>query len=156
MRFRAGAVLIHAALGLAIFGLGCGEREDEMGPYVLKLQEVDTYNAKLVEYRYYLKADQSQKAAGLEETIEAYLAHLETFGQTRDKVIMAGHNALKRKLSTSLKKIVEPDFITFTISALKQIDIIREGYVIQVKMLQARWKKEGRTGEFTLAWPGEE
>jgi hypothetical protein len=155
MRVRAGAVLIHAALGLAIFGLGC-EREDELGPYVQKLGEVDTYNAKLVEYRFFLKSDQPQKAATLEETIQEYLAHLETFGHTRDKVIMAGHNALKRKLGTSLKKIVEPDFPTFTISALKQIDIIREGYIIQVEMLQKRWKKEERTGEFTLSWPGEE
>jgi hypothetical protein len=69
---------------------------------------------------------------------------------------MAGHNALKRRLGTSLKKIVEPDFPTFTISALKQIDIIREGYMVQLEMLQKRWEEEGRTEEFTLAWPGAE
>ena len=156
MRVRAGAVLIHAVLGLAVLGLGCGGRKDELGPYVQKLKEADTYNAKLVEYRYFLKSDQAAKAATLEETIQAYLAYLETFGHTRDKVIMAGHNALKRRLGTSLKKIVEPDFPTFTISALKQIDIIREGYMVQLEMLQKRWAEEERTEEFTLAWPGAE
>lgn len=155
MRVRAGAVLIYAVLGLAMLGLGC-DRPDELGPYVKKLKEADTYNAKLVEYRYFLKSDQAAKAATLEETIQTYLAYLETFGHTRDKVIMAGHNALKRKLGTSLKKIVEPDFPTFTISALKQIDIIREGYIVQLEMLQKRWEEEDRTDEFTLAWPGGE
>ena len=155
MRVRAGAVLIYAVLGLAMLGLGC-DRPDELGPYVKKLKGADTYNAKLVEYRYFLKSDQAAKAATLEETIQAYLDYLDTFGQTRDKVIMAGHNALKRKLGTSLKKIVEPDFPTFTISALKQIDIIREGYIVQLEMLQKRWEEEDRTDEFTLAWPGGE
>ena len=69
--------------------------------------------------------------------------------------VMAGHNALKRKLGTSLKKIVEPDFPTFTISALKQIDIIQQGYVLHVDNLQSRWDKEARPGEFSLQWPEE-
>jgi len=47
-------VLALAVLGL---GLGCGERPDELGPYVQKLQEADAYNAKLVEYRKLIKTD---------------------------------------------------------------------------------------------------
>ena len=143
-------VLALAVLGL---GLGCGERPDELGPYVQKLQEADAYNAKLVEYRKLIKSDKAEAASDVAQTIAAYLAYLDTFGQTRDKVIMAGHNALKRKLGTSLKKIVEPDFPTFTISALKQIDIIEEGYMMHVNSLRGRWEKENRQGGFSLQWP---
>lgn len=156
MKARTTAALVLAVVGLAALGLGCGERRDELGPYVERLREADAYNKKLVEYRNYLRADQSDKAAMLSKTIEAYLADLETFGQTEDKVILAGHNALKRKLQGSLKKIVEPDFPTFMISALKQIDLIKEGYQAHVESLQKRWDEEGRTAAFTLAWPTDE
>ena len=76
MRVRADVVLIHAVLGMALFGLGCGERPDELGPYVEKLHEIGKYNAKLVEYRFYLKSDQAAKAAGLEQTIEYLRAEI--------------------------------------------------------------------------------
>mgnify|MGYP001174743705 CR=1 FL=1 len=153
MKIRAGTSIIYALLALAVLGQGC-ERPDELGPYVKQLKEVDKFNAELVKYRYLIKSDQADKAATLAQTIEEYLAQLETFGHTRDKVIMAGHNALKRKLGTSLKKIVEPDFPTFTISALKQIEIIEEGYKFHIRALQKRWDEEPRNGTFDLAWPG--
>lgn len=146
-------VLARVLLALAVLGLGCGERPDELGPYIQQLQEADSYNAKLIEYRSLIKSDQPEKASDLSQTIAAYLAYLDTFGKTDDKAIMAGHNALKRKLDTSLKKIVEPDFPTFTISALKQIDIIQEGYNMHVNSLRGRWEKEARPGEFSLQWP---
>jgi hypothetical protein len=147
------AILVLAmALGIA----GCGERVDELGPYVEKLREVDQYNRKLVEFRFYVKSDQPNKAAALRETIQAYLALMETFGHTDDKFIKAGHNALKRKLQASLNKLVEPDFPTFTISALRQIDLIEEGYTQHVNNLTKRWAEEERPGEFDLGWPGSE
>lgn len=142
-----------AIVSLAALATGCGERADELGPYVQRLQKADEYNSKLVEYKAYLKADEQEKAAMLSQTIEAYLADLETFGQTDDKAIMAGHNALKRTLQGALKKIVEPDFPTFMISALKQIDLIRDGYDNHVDNLQKRWTEEERPGKFPLAWP---
>jgi hypothetical protein len=150
------ATLILAVVSLAALGPGCGERPDELGPYVERLKQADVHNKKLVEYRNYLKADQSDKAANLSKAIEAYLADMETFGQTRDKVILAGHNALKRKLQGSLKKIVEPDFPTFMISALKQINLIEKAYQAHAESLQKRWEEEGRTAAFTLAWPAEQ
>ena len=156
MYARTSAVFLLIVVGLATFFSGCGERPDELGPYVKRLREVDSYNKRLVEYRNFLTADQSDKATTLSETIEAYLADLGTFGQTEDKVILAGHNALKRKLESALKKIVEPDFPTFMISALKQIDLIEEGYRAHVVSLKKRWDEEERQDEFTLAWPTEE
>jgi hypothetical protein len=132
---------------------GCGERPDELGPYVQTLKGADAFNQRLVEYRGYLKANETDKAAGVAQTIEEYLAFMETFGETDDKSIMAGHNALKRDLSTSLKKIVEPNFPTFVISALKQIDIIEHGYTVHVDNLRKRWAEEERTGSLDLAWP---
>ncbi len=153
MKLRTSAVFTLAVVLLAGLGLGCGERPDELGPYVQKLKEVDPYNRKLVEYRNFLKADETEKAATLRQTIEAYRADLETFGQTNDKVILAGHNALKRKLEEALKKIVQPDFPTFMISAMKQINLIESGYQAHIEALKKRWDDEGRTDEFTLAWP---
>lgn len=142
-------------VSIAVGGLlACGEQVDELGPYVEQLQKMDEYNKKLVEYRFYLKSDQPRKAAGLRKTMEDYLAGMETFGLTDDKFIKAGHNALKRDLSSSLNKLVEPDFPTFTISALRQIALVEEGYNQHVENLAKRWAKEERAGEFTLAWPG--
>lgn len=135
---------------------GCGEEVDELGPYVEQLKQMDHYNQKLVEYRFYLKSDQPSKAAGLRETIEAYLADMEGFGHTRDKFIKAGHNALKRDLQSSLTKLVEPDFPTFTISGLRQIDLVEEGYVVHVNNLDKLWAEADRPGETGLAWPGQD
>lgn len=134
---------------------GCGERPDELGPYVERLRGADEFNAKLVEFRYYLKSDQVDKAADVAPTIEKYVAFMTAF-EIEDKKIRAGHNALKRSLETSLKKIVEPDFPTFVISALKQIAIIEEGYVVHVNNLEKQWKEDGRPGDVGLSWPGSE
>ncbi len=135
---------------------GCGEQVDELGPYVEQLRQMDKYNKKLVEYRFHLKSDQASKAAGLRETIKSYLADMEAFGHTKDKFIKAGHNALKRALQSSLTKLVEPDFPTFTISGLRQIDLIEEGYTVHVENLDKLWAEEDRTGETGLAWPGQD
>lgn len=147
------ALAVVAIVSLTALAIGCGERPDELGPYVERLQKADEYNQKLVEYKVFLKADQQDKAAMLSQTIEAYLADLETFGQTDDKKILAGHNALKRTLQGALKKIVEPDFPTFMISALKQIELIADGYEAHVNSLEKRWTEEERPGAFPLAWP---
>ena len=141
---------------VAVAAVGCGEGVDELGPYVEQLKQMDKYNKKLVEYRFYLKSDQPSKAAGLRETIEAYLNDMEGFGHTKDKFIKAGHNALKRDLKASLTKLVEPDFPTFTISGLRQIDLIEEGYTVHVNNLHKIWADEDRPGEPGLAWPGQD
>ena len=141
---------------VALVVAGCGEAVDELGPYVEQLRQMDKYNKKLVEFRFYLKSDQPSKAAGLRETIVAYLADMEAFGHTKDKFIKAGHNALKRDLQASLTKLVEPDFPTFTISGLRQIDLIEEGYQVHVHNLNKLWAEADRPGDPGLAWPGQD
>ena len=133
---------------------GCGEQPDEFGPYVTKLQITEKYWQTLVDYRQHLKSpDSESKARDLQQVIESYQADLEGFGEFEDKYIRAGHNSLKRALAHSLKKLVQPDFPTYTVSAVKQITVIEEAVIKHLRNLEKRWQDEGRPGEFPLSWP---
>ena len=145
-------VLVVVSVGAWV---GCGERPDVLGPYVEQLRQVDGHNARLVEYRAHLKADHQEKAQDVRQTVEAYLADLESFGDSEDKRIFPGHNALKRGLQHALNKIVEPDFPTYTISALKQIELIEHSYNEHIANLKKHWEQEERAEAFPLAWPEE-
>ena len=78
---------------------------------------------------------------------------MQGFGATKDKGIKAGHNSVKRALERSLKKLVEPDFPTFTVSAQKQCRIIRQALVNHFAALAKEWSEAGKTEPFPLKWP---
>lgn len=144
---------ICAALAL-LWICGCGERPDQLGPYVTKLQTTQKHWETLVAYREYMKSPETEsKARDLQQVIEAFQADLEGFGTFDDKYITAGHNTLKRALAHSLKKLVQPDFPTYTVSALKQINVLEEEVTSHLHNLGKRWKDEKRPGDFPLSWP---
>ena len=135
---------------------GCGERPDELGPYVQAFQAMDTYHEQLVQMEVALKADQVALAAGTSEVITAYLADMEKVQLGKNKRIIAGHNKVKRTLAHALKKIVQPDFPTFPVSALKQINVIRGVVITHITTLEKRWIEEERPTEFPLSWPAKD
>jgi hypothetical protein len=140
--------------GIAVFG--CGERVDELGPYVEAYRAMDPYHEQLLQMEVALKADQVALAAGTSDVIKAYLAELTTIQLGKDKRLVAGHNKVKRTLEHALKKIVQPDFPTFPISALKQIKVIRGVVIVHINTLGKRWAEDERVAEFPLTWPGDE
>ncbi len=146
---KKGIVLILAATMWS-----CGERVDELAPYVQQLQQMDHYNETLQQYGEYLKSpDLERQAKDIRETIQKYSDEMETFGQTKDKAIKAGHNSVKRALIHALKKLVEPDFPTFTVSAQKQVREIEWSVTNHFTALEKAWKSAGRTEPFPLKWP---
>ena len=148
-------VILGCVVGLStMMATGCGEKQDELGPYVEAFKAMDTFHEQLVSMEVALKADQPAMAARTSDIIREYQAALEQITLGKDKRILAGHNKLKRTLETALKKIVEPDFPTFPISAMKQIGVIREVVTIHINTLGKRWAGEARPTEFPLSFPG--
>lgn len=156
MRRTATMVILGCMVGLGGVATGCGEQVDELGPYVQAFGAMDQYHQQLVQMEVALKADQPAMAAGTSDVIREYLAAMDAITVGKDKRILAGHNKLKRTLENALKKIVQPDFPTFPISALKQIDLIGETVQVHVNTLQKRWVEEERPEPFPLSWPGKD
>ncbi|MFC1526920.1 hypothetical protein ACFL6X_08945 [Candidatus Latescibacterota bacterium] len=141
----------------ALWFVGCGERVDELGPYVQRLQTTESYWVTLLQYRDHLKSpDTESQAQDVREVIAKFQAEWEAFPEYDDKYITAGHNAVKRDLARTLTQLVEPDFPTFTVSALKQINLIEESMIILINNIEKRWKAEGKTEPYPLKWPGGE
>jgi len=137
--------------------MGCGEKEDQLGPYVERLQGTTEYWDTLLEYRQHLKSpDTEAQARDIKEVIQAFLDEMESFPVYDDKYITAGHNAAKRELARTLTQIVEPTFPTFTVSALKQIAAIEGAMVKLIHNMERRWREEGKTEPYPLKWPGEQ
>ena len=140
---------------LLVWGWGCGEPPDQLGPYVEKVKPLEKYHKKLLQYRKYLNTPgMSRQAHDIRKLFEDYRADLEAIGPTDDKYIRAAHNNVKRALTRALTKLVEPDFPTFIPSANKQIDLIetkvKRDYL---DALETRWKVAGKADPFPLAWP---
>ena len=134
--------------------VGCGEKKDELGPYVERLQSTSHYWETLLSYKAYLKSpDTESQAQDVKQVIEAFLAEMESFPQYDDKYITAGHNAVKRELARTLTQLVEPDFPTFTVSALKQILAIESAMVKLINNMGRRWEEAGKTEPYPLKWP---
>lgn len=153
MRRTVTMVILGCVVGLGGVTTGCGEKPDELGPYVEAYRAMDTYHQQLIEMETALKADQTAMAARTSDIIREYLAALDGITIGKDKRIGAGHNTVKRSLEHALKKIVEPDFPTFPISALKQIGLIRDVVKTHINTLEKRWNEEERPTAFPLAWP---
>ena len=148
-------VILGCVVGLVgMVATGCGEKPDELGPYVEAFEAMDTYHEQLVSMEVALKADQPDMAARKSDIISEYLAAMDQIVLGKDKRILAGHNKVKRTLETALKKIVQPDFPTFPISAMKQIGVISEVVTIHINTLGRRWEEEARPTPFPLSYPG--
>jgi len=137
--------------------VGCGEKEDQLGPYVERLQGTAHYWETLLAYKGYLKSpDTEARAQDIKPFIEAFMAEMEAFPAYDDKYITAGHNAVKRELTRTLTKLVEPDFPTFTVSALKQISVIENAMIVLINSMERRWKESGKVDPYPIEWPGGE
>ena len=141
------------ALILAATFWACGERVDELTPYVQQMEKMNQYNETLARYSDYLKNPALERQArNIKDVIQKYNDEMETFG-AKDKYIRSGHNVIKRALARALKQIVEPDFPTFTVSAQKQINVIHDAVLSHHEYLEKQWSKAEKTEPFPLKWP---
>jgi len=136
------------------FVSGCAEPPDELTPYVTKFEGMQKYNEKLSRYQVYLSnPGLERQARDVRQILQAYHDDMDKLDSTNDKFITATHNLIKRALARGLKKIVEPDFPTFTVSASKQIRNIRAEVEDHYANLERLWTEAGKTDPFPLKWP---
>ncbi len=133
---------------------GCGEPLDELTPYVSRYQNFQGLNEKLERYHGYLKSPALERQArDIRVVIQAYSDSFENVELGKDKFIRASHNNVKRALARALTQLVEPDFPTFTISAQKQVNLIKDKVNEHFGNLDKLWKESGKTDPFPLNWP---
>ncbi|NKB70884.1 MAG: hypothetical protein GKR89_27755 [Candidatus Latescibacteria bacterium] len=134
--------------------VACGEAPDELGPYVNKVKDFQSYHKIFAQYQEYLQTDgMANKTNDLREQIENYKKDLETVPEIDSKHIRSAHNALIRTLDGTLIKLVQPDFPTYVPSARKQLKLIREKVTIYNNNLKKLWVEAGKTESFPLAFP---
>jgi len=144
-------------LMLACLVWGCGEREDELGPYIEKLKGMQKYNETLLSFKEYLKTEgMTDKAKGLSQLLKDYQVAVTALGAPKDKHIRALHNEMARALKEGIRKAGEPDSPTFVPSAQKSVRYVEEEIVTVYNNFERLWKKEGKTGPFPLKWPQKE
>ena len=134
---------------------GCGgEKKDEMGPYIVKLKELDgIYVQKLIKYQEYLSTDgMSEKAADIEIVMQEFHAALKEYPEINNKKVKALHNELARTLKGAMRKLVEPDFPTFVPNAQSAIRMVVEELTVIHRNLEKLWVDSGRKDTFTLKW----
>lgn len=133
---------------------GCGERVDELTPYVLRLQELEHFNEKLVEYEHYLSTEgMTHKASDIAQVLAAYQDSVHAIGKPDDKRLMALHNEMLRTFDEAQRKLVEPDFPTFVPNAQKAVTLVRREMIVVINNLERLWEREGKTEPFSLSWP---
>ena len=132
----------------------CSGPPDELTPYVARYENMQPFNSKLERYQGYLKSPALERQArDIRDVIQAYHDSLEGFGKTKSKFIKASHNNVKRAVARALTQLVQPDFPTFTISAQKQISLIKERVIDHYDNLDKMWSEAGNTEPFPLKWP---
>ena len=150
---------ITKAISLAVASIlfwSCSGPPDELTPYVFRYGNMQSINSKLERYQGYLKSPALERQArDIREVIQAYHDSLESFGKTKNKFIKASHNNVKRAVARALTQLVQPDFPTFTISAQKQITLIKERVIDHYDSLDKMWREAGKTEPFPLKWPGQ-
>ncbi len=139
---------------LAIGVLACGgEKKDELGPYIQKLNEVDAqYVKKLFAYRDYLKTPEFSKAGDIEQVMQQFHDELANYPEIDDKKIKAMNNELQRTIKGSMRKLVEPDFPTFVPNAQSAIRMVLEELVVVHNNMEKLWGESGKTEPFPLKW----
>ena len=138
----------------SILLLSCSEPPDELTPYVARYENMQPINSKLERYQAYLKSPALERQArDIREVIQAYHDSLEKFGKTKSKFIKASHNNVKRAVARALTQLVQPDFPTFTVSAQKQISLIKERVSDHYDNLEKMWREAEKGEPFPLKWP---
>lgn len=134
--------------------LACGEKKDDLGPYAVKLVELDgRYVKKLREYQGYLKTEgMANKAADVEQVMQSFHDDLAAYPEIDNKKVNALHNELQRTLKSAMRKLVEPDFPTFVPNAQRAISIVLEELVVIHTNLEKLWVADERPDAFPLKW----
>ena len=133
---------------------GCGEKPDELGPYVSKLKGLQHYNATLAQYSEYLRTEgMTDKARDLAEVLRAYEADLRALGTPKEKRLRAIHNDMLRAFGDAQRRLVEPDFPTFVPNAQRAVSVLMEKLQVAMRNLERLWKRAGKPEPFPLKWP---
>jgi len=141
-------------LMLACWVWGCGEKQDELTPYVTKLKGLQHYNETLAQYKIYLRTEgMTNKANDVGQVMQNYKADLEAMDKPEDKRILALHNAMIRTIDEAMRKLVEPAFPTFVPNAQKAVALVGEGAVKMQNNLTIWWEEAGKTEPQPFIWP---
>lgn len=140
-------------IALVVSGLlACGERKDELTPYIQTLQGLESHSQKLMSYQVYLTTEgMTSQAHDVKDVMQALLDELEKV-ELEDKRLRALHNASKRALKAAMRKLVEPDFPTFVPNAQKSISVVEDEFTKIYGNLEIMWEKAGKTEPFPLKW----
>ena len=132
--------------------LACGEKKDELTPYIQTLQGLESHSQKLMKYQGYLTTEgMTSQAHDVEEVMQTLLDELEKV-ELEDKRLRALHNAMKRALKAAMRKLVEPDFPTFVPNAQKSIGRVEDEFTKIYGNLELLWQRAGKTEPFPLKW----
>ena len=130
----------------------CGEKKDELTPYIQTLQGLETHSQQLMRYQVYLTTEgMTSQAHDVEQVMQTLLDELEKV-ELEDKRLRALHNAMKRALKAAMRKLVEPDFPTFVPNAQKSIGRVEDEFTKIYGNLEIMWKRAGKTEPFPLKW----
>ncbi len=132
--------------------LACGEKKDELTPYIQTLQGLESHSQQLMRYQVYLTTEgMTSQAHDVQEVMQTLLDELEKV-ELEDKRLRALHNAMKRALKAAMRKLVEPDFPTFVPNAQKSIGRVEDEFTKIYGNLEIMWQRAGKTEPFPLKW----
>ncbi len=140
-------------IALVVSGLlACGEKKDELTPYIQTLQGLESHSQQLMRYQVYLTTEgMTSQAHDVEQVMQTLLDELEKV-ELEDKRLRALHNAMKRALKAAMRKLVEPDFPTFVPNAQKSISVVEEEFTKIYGNLELLWQGADKTEPFPLKW----
>ena len=140
-------------IALVVSGLlACGERKDELTPYIQTLQGLESHSQQLMRYQRYLTTEgMTSQAHDVEQVMQTLLDELEKV-ELEDKRLRALHNAMKRALKAAMRKLVEPDFPTFVPNAQKSISVVEDEFTKIYGNLELLWQRADKTEPFPLKW----
>ena len=132
--------------------LACGEKRDELTPYIQTLQGLESHSQQLMRYQVYLTTEgMTSQAHDVEQVMQTLLDELEKV-ELEDKRLRALHNAMKRALKAAMRKLVEPDFPTFVPNAQKSIGRLEDEFTKIYGNLELLWQRADKTEPFPLKW----
>ena len=132
--------------------LACGEKRDELTPYIQTLQGLESHSQQLMRYQRYLTTEgMTSQAHDVAQVMQTLLDELEKV-ELEDKRLRALHNAKKRAIKAAMRKLVEPDFPTFVPNAQKSIGRLEDEFTKIYGNLEIMWERAGKTEPFPLKW----